>query len=59
MQLKPDQIKRFKDLHKDHELDGYTEDEIREIANGVAHIYLTLYRAYQKIRREQKAKNDD
>ena len=51
MQLSQDQINRFKNLHKDHELDGYTEEEIREIAHGVANIYLILYRAAQRIRR--------
>jgi hypothetical protein len=59
MQLKPDQIRRFKDLHKNHELDGYTEDEISELANGVANIYLTLYRTYQRVEREEKAKIDE
>jgi hypothetical protein len=54
MQLKPDQIKNFKELHRDHELDKYTEDEIREIANGVANIYLTLYRICQRTRREEE-----
>jgi hypothetical protein len=58
MQLTPSQIKHFKDLHRDHELDEYTEDEIREIANGVANIYLTLYRAYQRIRFEEEGKDE-
>jgi hypothetical protein len=59
MQLKPDQIRKFKDLHKNHELDECTEDEIREIANGVANIYLTLYRTYQRLEREEKAQIDE
>jgi hypothetical protein len=56
MQLSPEQIKRFKDLHQNHELDGYTEEEIRDIAHGVGDIYLTLYRVCQRIRREEEAK---
>jgi len=58
MQLSPEQIKRFKDLHQNHELDGYTEEEIRDIAQGVANIYLTLYHAYQRATREEEEKND-
>jgi hypothetical protein len=42
MQLSPEEIKRFKDRHQDHELDAYTENEIQEIANGAANIYQTL-----------------
>jgi hypothetical protein len=59
MQLNPEQIENFKGLHQDHELDKYTEEEIREIANGVANIYLTLYRAYQRIRLEDEPRNDE
>ena len=58
MQLSPDQIKRFKDLHQNHELDGYTDEEIRDIAQGVVNIYLTLHRAYQRVTREEEEKND-
>ena len=58
MQLKPEQVQRFKDLHKNHELDGYTEEEIREIANGVVNIYLTLYGIYQRIMRQEKEQDD-
>jgi hypothetical protein len=57
MQLSREQIKRFKDLHKNHELDEYTEEEIRDIAHGVANIYLTLYRC-QRVTREEEEKND-
>ena len=48
MQLRPDQIKEFKELHQNHELDCYTDDEIIEIANGVVNIYLTLYREVRR-----------
>jgi hypothetical protein len=58
MQLKPEQIKTFKDLHKNHELDDYTEEEIQEIANGVVNFYLTLYRIYQRIGRQDKEQDD-
>ena len=58
MELSREQIKRFKDLHKNHELDEYTEEEIRDIAQGVVNIYLTLYRVCQKVTREEEEKND-
>jgi hypothetical protein len=59
MQLSPEQIKKFKDCHKIHELDGYTEEEIAEIANGVVNIYLTLHRAYQRIKSEEKENEEE
>lgn len=53
MELKPSQVQKFKELHKDLEgFDKYTEDEIREIANGVANYYLTLFRIYQRVKKE-------
>ncbi len=58
MQLSPEQIKKFKELHQNHELDAYTEDEIREIANGVVNIYLTLYRSYQKMKSEEEQRDE-
>ena len=49
MELAPEQIKRFVMLHENGELDGYTEGEIREIANGAAQIYLTLLKISRRI----------
>ena len=45
MELKQEQIDKFIELHKDFEdFKKYSDAEIREIANGVANYYLTLYR---------------
>jgi len=53
MELKPEQIKRFKEIHKDCEgFERYTEEQIREIANGVANYYLTLFSIHQRLKRE-------
>ena len=55
MELKPEQIKRFIELHKDcPDFKNYSEDQVREIANGVANYYLTLFKIYQRIKREDK-----
>ena len=49
MELTQEQINRFIEIHKEHpEFENYSEAEIREIANGVANYYLTLFRIYQK-----------
>ncbi|HBG68866.1 hypothetical protein A2W67_02655 [Candidatus Nomurabacteria bacterium RIFCSPLOWO2_02_40_28] len=60
MELKPEQIEKFKELHKG--LDGfekYSEDEVREIANGVANYYLTLFKIYQRVKKEKKWSIDE
>lgn len=55
MELKPEQIEKFKELHKDFEdFKKYSDAEIREIANGVANYYLTLYNIHQRINTKQK-----
>ncbi|KKS05149.1 MAG: hypothetical protein UU58_C0001G0009 [Candidatus Nomurabacteria bacterium GW2011_GWA2_41_25] len=54
MELKPEQIGKFKELHKDFpEFANYTEDQVREIANGVANYYLTLYKIHQRIEKDK------
>ena len=54
MELTQEQIDQFKKLHELHGgLEGYTEAQIREIANGVANYYRTLFNIYQRIKREQ------
>lgn len=54
MELKPEQIQKFAELHKDVAgFEKYTEDQIREIANGVANYYLTLFKIYQRVRKEK------
>jgi len=55
MQLRQEQINRFKELHKDLEgFDKYSESEIKEIATGVANYYLTLYKIHKRHRIEGK-----
>ena len=54
MELKPEQIKKFIELHKGLAgFENYTKDQVREIANGVANYYLTLFKIHQRIRKEK------
>jgi len=56
MELKSEQIKKFIEIHKDCEgFDKYSEEQVSKIANGVANYYLTLFKIYQRIRKENKA----
>jgi len=56
--LSKNQVERFKEIHtKDGGLGNYTEEQIREIANGVANYYLTLFKIYQRIKKEKHGKN--
>ena len=53
MILKSEQINKFKELHKDCAgFEVYSEDQIAEIANGVANYYLTLFKIHQRIKKE-------
>ncbi len=55
MQLNLKQIEKFKELHKG--IDGfekYKEDQVREIANGVANYYLSLFNIHQRIKNTKK-----
>jgi hypothetical protein len=55
MELKPEQINRFIELHKDCEgFENFSEAQKREIANGVANYYLTLFNIHQRIKKEGK-----
>lgn len=55
MELTPEQIKKFIEIHKGHpEFEKYSETEIREIANGVANYYLTLFKVYRRSRINEK-----
>ncbi len=55
MELSSEQIDKFKEIHKGLEdFNKYSEDEIREIANGVANYYITLYKIHQRINKEGK-----
>ena len=53
MELKPEQIQKFIELHKGVAgFEKYSEEQIREIANGVANYYLTLFKIYQRVKKE-------
>ena len=55
MKLKPEQINQFIEVHKDFVgFDGYSEEEISVIANGVANYYVSLYEIYQKNLKKSK-----
>jgi len=55
MELKQEQIDKFKDIHRDYiDFENYSEKEVAEIANGVANYYLTLFNIHQRIRKENK-----
>jgi len=55
MELKPSQIQKFIEIHKDCAgFESYSEEQIREIANGIANYYLTLFNIYQRIKKESK-----
>lgn len=55
MELKPEQIKKFMEIHKDCAgFESYSEEQIREIANGTANYYLTLFKIHQRIKRENE-----
>ena len=55
MELKPEQINKFIELHKS--LPGFeylSEEQIREIANKVANYYLTLFKIHQRIKKDNE-----
>jgi len=55
MELKPEQIQKFIELHRDFpEFKNYSDAEIREIANGVANYYLTLFKIHQRLKSADK-----
>lgn len=52
MELTPEQIAKFIEINKGLPgFEKYSEAEIKEIANGVANYYLTLFKIYQKLER--------
>jgi len=58
MILKPEQVNTFIELHKDCAGFGiYSEDQMREIANGVANYYLTLFNIQQRIKKDELGKS--
>lgn len=53
MELKPEQINKFIELHKGCEgFENYSDDQKRNIANGVANYYLALFNIQQRIKKE-------
>lgn len=59
MELKPEQIKQFIELHKNVPgFEKYSDGEIREIANGVANYYLSLFKIYRGLEKEGKKLDD-
>ena len=54
MELTQEQINKFIEIHKGHpEFEKYSEAEIREIANGIANYYLTLFKAYMDLKKNK------
>ncbi len=54
MELKQEQINKFKEIHKDcPEFNQFSETQIAEIANGVANYYLSLFKILQRIKKEE------
>ena len=57
MELTQAQIDKFKEIHEScGGLEGYTDEQIREIATGVANFYLTLFQIQQRKNRESQNK---
>lgn len=55
MELKPEQIKEFIELQKDlANFEDYSEDQLKEIANGVANYYLHLFKVHQRIKKDSE-----
>lgn len=60
MQLKPEQIERLrKPFDKLGAFEGHSEEEIKEILNGVANYYLTLANINIRLKQEQKPNGKD
>lgn len=48
MKLKPEQINKFIELHKDMAgFEKYSKEELSSIANGVANLYINLFKIHQ------------
>lgn len=53
MELTEKQIEEFKKVHEKYGgVGNYTEAEIKEIANGVANYYWTLFKIYERVKKE-------
>lgn len=61
MILTDEQVKRFREAFEKAgaSFKGYTEDQIREIANGVMNYYTTLAKINLRLHREGKNKKEN
>lgn len=54
MELNQEQIDKFIELNKDlPDFKNFSEEQVREIANGVANYYLTLFHIYERTKKEK------
>ena len=53
MELNQEQIDKFIEIHKDFpDFKNLSEEQVKEIANGVANYYLTLFKIQQRIKKD-------
>jgi len=57
MELSKEQLKKFKSLHRNGELNGLTEDQIKEVANGVGRLFLALFTIHKRQQKENEHQN--
>lgn len=54
MELKQGQVNKFIEIHKGNGgLEGYSEEQQMQVANGVANYYLSLFKIQQNIRKRR------
>jgi len=59
MQLSPEQIQKFKDIHERYGgLGEYDDEQVRQIASGVANYYLRVFDIYQSIKKQEINRHD-
>ena len=55
MELKPEQIQKFIELNEGLAgFENFTEGQVKEIANGVANYYLTLFKIHQRVKKDNE-----
>ena len=60
MRLTQEQVDRFKEIHKrSGGLEGFSDEQMAAIANGVADYYLTLFAIWQRNVREREHEDDN
>ena len=51
MQLRKEHVEKFKNIHRNqNSFKNYSEEQLEEIANGMANYYLTLYAILKRTR---------